>query len=111
MFEVKDDDIYLTRGDTALLEIEVLDDFGQKYELKPTDSLVLTVKEDVYSNDIILQKKADLKGLIEISHKDTEKLYFKTYVYDVQLTQPNEVVTTIVTPHKFVIATEVNDGY
>ena len=111
MFKIVENDITLTRGDTAILDVVILDDFGEEYQLKSTDNLVLTVKEDVYSDKIILQKKADLKGMIEISHEDTRLLSFQAYVYDVQLTQQSGDVSTIITPHKFVIATEVNDGY
>lgn len=101
-------EIELTRGDTLYLQITITDDTGEEYVVSPEDKLVFTLKKDVYQKTPILQKNIQDNALI-ISHDDTKALQFGEYIYDVQLTQPNGDVTTVVKPTKFLINYEVND--
>lgn len=99
--------IELTRGDTAHFEIEIVDQNGDLYELQPEDQLMFTVKKSVYDKNIVLQKRIEKKQFT-ITHEDSAGLAYGSYVYDIQLTQANGDVTTIVKPSDFKVTEEVN---
>ncbi len=100
-------DISITRGDTLNLEIKLTDQNGDDYVLQEGDELVFTLKKDVYTQEILLQKNISGNRLT-ITHIETQTMKYGTYVYDVQLTQSNGDVTTVIKPSKFIITEEVN---
>lgn len=100
-------DITLTRGDTLHLQITLTDQEGEVYTLQDGDTLVFTVKKNT-SSDVVLIQKNILNSNITISHEDTKNMAYGTYMYDVQLTQANGDVTTVIKPSKFKITEEVN---
>lgn len=100
-------DIGIIRGDTTRFEIEILDQKGDPYTLQSGDQLVFTVKKNTSTSLIILQK--NISGeTFTISHEDTANLDYGKYVYDIQLTQANGDVTTVIQPSVFEIMPEVN---
>lgn len=100
-------DVTVTRGDTLHLEISLQDQDGQEYILQDGDKLVFTLKKNVNTKEIVLQKDI-IANKFTISHMDTAILSYGTYVYDIQLTQSNGDVTTVIKPSKFIITEEVN---
>lgn len=100
-------DIHLIRGDTARFEVEILDQAGEKYVLLDGDQLVFTVKKNTSTDDIIIQKQI-LGDTFTLTHDDTKDLEYRKYVYDIQLTQSNGDVTTVIPPSPFEIMPEVN---
>lgn len=100
-------DISLIRGDTLKLQIELTNELGEPYEVKEDDSLVFTVKKSTLAVDVLMQKKITA-GIILITHEDTKDFAYGTYKYDVQLTQSNGDVTTVIPPSNFIIMEEVN---
>lgn len=100
-------DIHLIRGDTARFEVEILDQAGEKYVLLDGDQLVFTVKKNTSTDNVILQKQI-LGDTFTLTHDDTKDLEYREYMYDIQLTQANGDVTTVISPSKFVILEEVN---
>lgn len=100
-------DIEIIRGDTARFEVEILDQKGDPYALQSGDQLVFTVKKNTSTSLIILQKNIVGKTFT-ISHEDTANLDYGKYVYDIQLTQANGDVTTVIQPSPFEILPEVN---
>lgn len=100
-------DIGIIRGDTARFEVEILDQNGDPYTLQSGDQLVFTVKKNTSTSLIILQK--NITGeTFTILHEDTANLDYGKYVYDIQLTQSNGDVTTVIPPSLFEILKEVN---
>lgn len=100
MFKVEDSFIYLTRGDTAYLEIELEDD--EKFNAG--DKIVLSIKRSL-TNDAqyVLQKEVNVNNEVEsvtikIEPEDTTNISYGLYYYDVQLTRSNGDVFTIITP-------------
>ena len=83
MLKITENKVQLTRGDTAVLKVEVQKDDGSVYELKPTDTLVLTIKANTATKEIIIQKAA-VDGVITISATETEQLAYGYYYYDVE---------------------------
>lgn len=71
--------IMLTRGDSAYIEIELTDEDDYKYALEQGDSLILTVKQNPRCTTPILQKRFDDTD-VRIAPKDTHKIYFKIHL-------------------------------
>lgn len=101
----EDNNITLTRGDTATLELTVKDD-GVSYDF--SDDLVqLTVKRNTVTDTVIFQKTFT-SGVVVIDNSDTAKLHYTDLVYDVQLIKTGGGVYTVIPPRKFTVAEEVN---
>ena len=100
MFNVRNNNISLIRGDSCILELAITDQEGNEYTLEDTDVVVLTVKKSTRADDIVFQKKVT-DNKIKIDPEDTAKLPYGKYVYDVQLTTAAGYVDTIIPPHLF----------
>ena len=85
----------------------MLDQTGEKYNLQEEDKLVFTVKKNT-STDITILQKQILGDTFTLTHDDTKCLDYGKYVYDIQLTQANGDVTTVIQPSVFEIMPEVN---
>lgn len=107
MFYIDEDqNITLTRSDSARIELTVLNEAGETYDFS-NDLTQFTVKRNTVTEDIIFQKTFT-GGIITIDPEDTVHLFYDDLVYDVQLiTQTNEVYT-VIGPAKFIIGKEVN---
>lgn len=88
--EPEEYDIEFPRGDTCPLRFELIDNEGNKIELKDEDELYFTMKKGYGVSEYILQKKfsnAEIKqsdGVcsLVLLPDDTNKLKYGTYVYD-----------------------------
>lgn len=89
--------IHLTRGDSAVLLLKIQRENGSEYELQAGDSVLFTVKNSVYDTAVIIQKKL-IDGVIKINPDDTKNLQYGTYYYDVELTQSDGFVATVISP-------------
>ena len=106
MLKCEGNTIHLTRGDSAVLLLKIRKDDETEYELQAGDSVLFTVKNSVYDTAIIVQKKlAD--GVIKLNPDDTKNLQYGTYYYDVELTQSDGFVATVIGPQKLIIEPEV----
>lgn len=105
MFRIENDNIYLTRGDTAGFSI-VLFDGIEEYEMQDGDTLTFTVRKNVYSPDILIQKVVT-ENEFAFSPRDTQGYPFGNYVYDVQLNFANGDINTVIPPSLFQIMEEV----
>ena len=96
--------ISITRGDSEAVLVKGL-------SLTTGDAIYLTVKEHANTSNIAFQKKVtefiNGEALITIFPEDTKNLKFKKYLYDIQLSRPGGIVTTIIKPHEFNIEREV----
>lgn len=103
----KHNNIYLTRGDTAVITLAVQNAAtGKPYEINELDRVVLTVKKSTISRAVVLQK-ALIDGHFIIRPADTAALDFGVYRYDVELTTADGDVYTVIPPAKFEIGEEV----
>lgn len=102
--------IRLTRGDTAYLTINIIDDAtGEPYVMSAEDALALTVKKTVNDATASFQKISTGTNAFHIEPEDTKSLEFSAYKYDVQLTKGNGDVFTVIAPSTFEIMPEVTD--
>lgn len=106
MLKIFDNNIEITRGDNAKLDISIFDAHGKKYEMSENDTLTLTVKKflDQEVPDIVLNTNGNSFSIVP---EHTKILEFGRYHYDVQLTMANGEIHTIIPNHYFIIASEV----
>lgn len=100
-----ENNITLTRGDTAILTLTVKKN-GNDYDFSD-DLTQFTVKRNTVTSEIVFQKTFTGTS-IQIDPSDTKDLYYTDLKYDVQLITPDNEVYTVITPHDFIVAEEVN---
>lgn len=92
MLKVDDGNITLTRGDTAVIDLDIKVN-GQPYDFSSNDKVVFSLKESYDDQSYIMQRQLT-NHLLTFSHADTNNLDVGTYVYDVQLSfHDGQVVT------------------
>lgn len=106
MLTCQNNTIVLTRGDTAILKLNIVDEKGTPYKLTDGDVVIFTLKRSVRERDVIFQKSM-VDGKIIIHPQDTSHLEYGQYVYDVELTKEDGFVATVIPPHRFIVAEEV----
>ena len=97
----EENNIYLTRGDSATLELSIFDEEGEPYTPTENDVIVLTIKSNVCNYGYKLRKTfSDLR--LVITDKESEKFNFGTYFFDVRLIN-EDLTDTFICEGKFVI--------
>lgn len=109
--KVSGTDLSMIRGDSESIILSLKKD-GDMVPFNQGDTVYFTVKQGSTTKKITLQKiitefDEDGNCIIGIEPEDTKELSFRSYVYDIQLTDSNGRVTTIIPCSKFVIAEEV----
>lgn len=102
---VIDDNISLTRGDSATFSLNIVRNDGSVYDFSD-DTVVFTVKKNTQTTTILFQKTF-FSGEIDITPEDTSELAYGVYKYDVQVTTQAGKVYTVIPPHDFEVAQEV----
>lgn len=103
-----DNTIRLTRGDTAYLEIPIVNDITEEeYVISPDDTLTFSVKRSVKDKNVCFSKTIRGANTIHINPDDTRQLEFGKYKYDVQLTTAAGDVYTVIEPTCFEVLSEV----
>lgn len=102
----------MVRGDSEALTIKLFDQDGvTQVDFEFGDTVYFTVREALGDTATTLQKVViaftDGEALIQIDPSDTNTLFFKTYVYDIQWTKADGQVKTIIPASDFTILAEV----
>lgn len=103
----KHNKILLTKGDSASIKIEVVTCDDKPYIIKPTDVIVMTVKRSAEAAAAIT-KVANSTHNITFTPTDTNHLTPGLYLYDIQLTDENNQVFTIVPTSFFELCEEIS---
>ena len=135
--KVKGTNIYLTRGDTASITLDI--QFEAQFEIK---KVFFTIKKSAESSAVILQKKWISEGVsegvdledgiikteeegltpessvfvVELENEDTADTKFGLYRYDVQVNyvdeedEENERILTVIKPSIFGIEEEITEN-
>lgn len=106
MLNCQNNTITLTRGDTAVLKLDIIDEQGIPYDVTDSDVVIFTLKRSVLDKAVVFQKSM-VDGKITIQPQDTANLEYGQYFYNVELTKEDGFVATVIPPHRFVIAEEV----
>lgn len=106
----ENNNITLTRGDSASIAVALKNPDNTDYTLQSGDELLFTVKYNCITEDIIIQKNISSDAIINLIPSDTASLLYGEYFYDVQLTRANGSVNTVIPPRDFIVAKEVTFG-
>lgn len=112
MFDIIDNKIYLSRGDSAVIGIEITDDEGETYTPGVGEMVLFTLKRVTNQCKTLLVKEfiedsSDLS--VTLTQEDTIDLSFGDYVYDVVLVSDEGDVYTIIAPSEFKIMEVVHN--
>lgn len=104
-------EIKMTRGDSESLFVSCVDAENNAFDFEAGDTVYLTVKKNINTDVIELQKVItefdDGGATFTFAPNDTKDMDFGSYVYDIQLTQQDGTITTIVKPSRFILCGEV----
>lgn len=103
----EEDNIYLTRGDTAIIDIALFDEDGEPYAMLSSDRLVFTLRK-LYDKGVILIEKEVDEPSFSFTSADTKDLDFGAYVYDIYL-QNTGKIDTFIAEKTFTIGEEAHD--
>ena len=102
----EDQNITLTRGDTGFFTINLLDLNGEVYTPQDGDRLRFALGKS-WGKDTIFTKEIPLDTcVLEIEPSDTKELDFKKYKYDIEFTDAQGHVSTILLG-EFIVDKEV----
>ena len=96
MLVIEDNNIHLTRGDSAELSLEVTDQEGNPYAPKQGDEFIFSVKNNELVVPYELTKKFNNDLDITITSEESLKFNFGVYLYDIKLVNNGIVDTFIV---------------
>ena len=80
----EENNVFLTRGDHAIFDVEITDENGDPYTMISGDKIIFTLRK-LYDRGVELIKKESSVPTFEIVNEDTKDLDFGVYVYDVCL--------------------------
>lgn len=91
MLKIKDNSIYLTRGDTAYLQVGL-----EGYDVKDGDVIKFSVKKNFDDLEYAFQLVMPAGQVFNIIPTDTKELPYGSYFYDVELQTVLDEVFTVV---------------
>ena len=109
MLRIEDGKIYLTRGDTAYLDVSITFADGASYSPDSGDIIYFSVKKNIDDDDYAIQKQVPAGNTIKLEPADTNNLNIGKYWYDVQLNTVDGDVFTIIEKSGFYLREEVGD--
>lgn len=109
MLTISNNNIDLTRGDTGLFNITLVDKDGQPYIPEEGSTLRFAMSSKYFSErgEVLILKDIPIETMqLEIEPSDTKGLKAGTYKYDIELTDEVGHVSTVVMAN-FTISKEV----
>lgn len=105
MFQVINNTISITKGDTGRIDLTLYNQDDTEYNLVEGDSIILSVRKD-YNKPILFQINGPN---FKITPDMTSSLAPGKYKYDIQFTSNLGEVSTVIGPSLFEILPEVTD--
>jgi len=99
MFEIENNAIQMTKGDTGYLDLVLYRTDGSRYELDANDHVCLRVK-NAAGTDVIVKENTTQMRLVPA---DTSSLPLGSYEYSVVVTMANGDVQTVIQNQPFVL--------
>lgn len=96
MLVIEENNIHLTRGDSAELSLEVTDQDGNSYTPKQGDEFIFSVKNNELVVPYELTKKFNSDLNITITSEESSNFNFGAYLFDIKLVNNGIVDTFIV---------------
>lgn len=87
MLKIRKNKIYLTRGDSLFLEVDISDESGEEYEPKDNDKIIFRLKKCAMSKKILIEKEISTSKpfTLILEPEDTENLDFSIYAYEIEV--------------------------
>lgn len=105
----QNDNIKLTRGDTAIIDIDITDADGEPYIMRNFDRLIFTVKRMYNDSAEVIRKELQTPVLTLVSN-DTKNLSFGKYRFDIYIyNSETHNLDTFIYEKIFEVAEEVHD--
>ena len=109
MLKIEDNNIYLTRGDTAFIDILITDEDGQAYTMDADDRVIFTLRK-LYDKGSVLLEKTSSTPEIGFSTNDTKNLEFGDYKFDIYLFNSNtQTLDTFIADRIFTVGEEAHE--
>lgn len=111
MIKLKGNTIYLTKGDTLDLKVNILDREGNEFVPGEGDSFRFALKKDYSDEEPLIVKDIPASTLrLRLESAETKILEVSTrpYVYDIQATLSDGTVDTFIDRQKLYITEEVD---
>ena len=116
MYEITNNKIKLTRGDTMYAEVGMKDENGDPYTPQVGDSIRFVLKHATLEKDRseytdpnpLIEKAIPIDTcILHLEPEDTKPLGFGNYVYDCEITLANGDVDTFINNMPFTLVPEV----
>ena len=104
MFQINNDKITVTRGDTGIISLNLTQD-DEPYEFSEGDKIVFSVKKKLKDTEYVLRKETT-RDTIFLEHKDTDNIAPGNYYYDIEITY-NTIQVATIGPNKFIVKADV----
>lgn len=110
MLKIDDENnVYLTRGDTCILDVEITDKDGNPYTMAPNDSLIFVVRRIAGKGEILIKKEV-VTPVITLTTNDTKNLTFGKYKFDIHLyNSGSHIMDTFIAEKIFELGEEVHE--
>ena len=109
-YKIAGKSITMTRGDTMIVQLEMIYTDGSSYVPDPGDRIRFAMDRD-YDTDgtePLVWKDIDPTDLVlKLDPEDTKKLEYGTYYYDLELTKADGTVDTFLAKGKLKLTEEV----
>ena len=105
---IKKDVIFLTKGDSLWLQVEIYDKDGTVYVPSADDHIRFALNKTLNTDDPLLVKDISNDTLeLIIEDFESEPLEVGTFWYDVEIVHSNGFRDTFIGPNKFIVTDEV----
>jgi hypothetical protein len=102
--------VSLTRGDTAFLNVSLVDESGTAYEIQPGDAVFFRLKQNASSQGLLLEKQVDTVTMkLRLDVEDTEGLKFGVYKYEIELVTATDHHFTAIENADFEVRPELEE--
>ncbi len=102
--------VSLTRGDTAFLNVRLVDESGEPYEIQQGDVVYFRLKQNVSSKGLLLEKQVDTVTMkLRLDVEDTEGLKFGVYKYELELVTAANHHFTVIENANFEVRPELEE--
>ena len=108
MLSIRNNEIYITRGDSAYIQVELIDDNGAVYTPVSGDKLYFRLKKSIFGNALLLMKTINTQNMtLELTPNDTSSLEFTSYRYEIELVTVDGNHFTVVHDKPFFVGVEL----